>query len=67
MDLSAGKICKNFKDLKSNRMDFDNYYQILHNYFYVESSNVTSKKNKVEICNNDSFICRYNINSNRRL
>ena len=52
MDLSAGKICKNFKDLKSNRMDFDNYYQILHNYFYVESSNITSKKNKGAEINN---------------
>lgn len=46
MDLSAGKICKNFKDLKSSRMDFDSYYQVLHNYFYVESSNITTKKNK---------------------
>ena len=46
MDLSAGKICKNYKDLKSSRMDFDSYYQVLHNYFYVESSNITAKKNK---------------------
>lgn len=46
MDLSAGKICKNYKDLKSSRMDFDSYYQVLHNYFYVESSSITAKKNK---------------------
>jgi hypothetical protein len=46
MDLSAGKICKNFKDLKSSRMDFDSYYQVLHNYFYEESTNITAGKNK---------------------
>lgn len=46
MDLSAGKICKNFKDLKSSRMDFDSYYQTLHDYFYTESANITKGKNK---------------------
>lgn len=46
MDLSAEKICKNFSDLKSTRGDFDNFYQTLHNYFYVEGSNVTKQKNK---------------------
>lgn len=46
MDLSASKICKNFNDIKSSRMDFDSFYQTLHDYFYVEGNNVTSKKNK---------------------
>ena len=46
MDLSTEKICKNFSDLKSNRSDFDSFYQTLHNYFYVEGANVTAKKNK---------------------
>ena len=46
MDLSAEKITKNFADLKSSRQDFDSFYQVLHNYFYVEGANVTTKKNK---------------------
>ncbi|MCD7878890.1 MAG: hypothetical protein LUG16_03030 [Candidatus Gastranaerophilales bacterium] len=46
MDLSPEKICKNFGNLKSSRTDFDSFYQILHNYYYVEGSNITSKKNK---------------------
>ncbi|MBQ1988694.1 MAG: head-tail connector protein [Clostridia bacterium] len=46
MDLSAEKIVKNFADLKSTRQDFDSFYQVLHNYFFVEGSNVTAKKNK---------------------
>lgn len=46
MDLSPEKICKNFSNLKSNRADFDSYYQTLHNYFYVEGANITTKKNK---------------------
>lgn len=46
MDLSAEKICKNFGNLKSSRADFDSFYQVLHNYFYVEGANVTKKKNK---------------------
>lgn len=46
MDLSAEKICKNFTGLKSSRADFDSFYQVLHNYFYVEGNNVTDKKNK---------------------
>lgn len=46
MDLSPGKICKNFQNLKSSRSDFDSFFQVLHNYFYVESENVTVKKNK---------------------
>lgn len=46
MDLSPEKIAKNFSNLKSSRTDFDNFYQVLHNYFFVESSNVTAKKNK---------------------
>lgn len=27
-------------------MDFDSYYQVLHNYFYEESTNITASKNK---------------------
>lgn len=46
MDLSAEKIVKNFKSLKNSRMDFDSLYQDLHNYFYIDSSNITKKKNK---------------------
>ena len=46
MDLSPEKIAKNFSNLKSSRTDFDSFYQVLHNYFFVESSNVTAKKNK---------------------
>lgn len=46
MDLSSEKICKHYSDLKSSRCDFDSFYQTLHNYFYVEGSNVTSRKNK---------------------
>lgn len=46
MDLSAEKIVKNFEQLKSSRTDFDNMYQTLHNYFYVEGGNITEQKNK---------------------
>ena len=46
MDLSPEKICRNFNNLKSGRADFDSYYQTLHNYFYVEGANITTKKNK---------------------
>lgn len=46
MDLSPEKICRNFDSLKSSRADFDSYYQTLHNYFYVEGANITTKKNK---------------------
>lgn len=46
MDLSAEKICQNMQRLKSDRSDFDGLYQKLHNYFYVESGNITEKKNK---------------------
>lgn len=46
MDLSAEKICKNFNNLKSSRADFDSFYQVLHDYFYVEGANVTKQKNK---------------------
>ena len=46
MDLSPEKICKNFSNLKSSRQDFDSYFQTLHDYFYVEGSNITAKKNK---------------------
>lgn len=46
MDLSAEKIVKNFSSLKGSRADFDNLYQKLHNYFYVESGNITEERNK---------------------
>lgn len=46
MDLSPAKICKNFQNLKSARSDLDSYFQTLHDYFYVESNNITKKKNK---------------------
>lgn len=46
MDLSAEKIVKNYSNLKSSRQDFDTLYQKLHNFFYVEGSNITEKKNK---------------------
>lgn len=46
MEISAEKIIKNYSNLKSSRSDFDNLYQILHNYFYVESANITDMKNK---------------------
>ncbi|MBO6305462.1 MAG: head-tail connector protein [Selenomonadaceae bacterium] len=46
MDLSAEKIVKNYTSLKGSRADFDNLYQKLHNYFYVESGNITEERNK---------------------
>lgn len=46
MDLSAEKIIKNYSSLKSSRADFDALYQKLHNYFYVEGSNITEQKDK---------------------
>lgn len=45
MDLSAEKIVKNMKAMQGSRMDFDSLYQTLHNYYYVEGSNITAKKN----------------------
>ena len=45
-DLSAEKIIKNQEQLKSSRSDFDSLYQVLHNYFFVEGSNITDEKNK---------------------
>lgn len=45
-DLTPAKICKNYQALKSDRADLDSYYQVLHDYFYVESNNITKKKNK---------------------
>lgn len=44
-ELSGAKICQNLERMKSARVDFDSFYQILHNYFYVEAGNVTDKKN----------------------
>lgn len=46
MELSAEKIIKNYKAMKSSRQDFDSLYQTLHDYYYVESTNITDKKNK---------------------
>lgn len=46
MDLSAEKIIKNQQQLKSSRADFDNFYQKLHNYFFVEGANIIEEKNK---------------------
>lgn len=46
MDLSAEKIINNHAQLKSSRTDFDTLYQVLHNYFFVEGSNITEEKNK---------------------
>ncbi len=46
MELSGERICKNYGDLKSSRADFDNLYQWLHHYFYVEGSSITETKNK---------------------
>lgn len=46
MDLSAEKIIKNNQQLKSSRADFDNMYEVLHNYFYVEGGNIITQKNK---------------------
>lgn len=45
-DISPEKIAKFYDNLKSSRADFDNLYETLHRYFYVEGSNITSKKNK---------------------
>ena len=44
MELSAEKIVKNQERLKSDRANFDSLYQDLHNYYYVESDNITTKK-----------------------
>ena len=46
MDLSAEKIVKNKKGLSSSRASFDPLYQVLHNYFFVEGSNITDEKSK---------------------
>lgn len=46
MDLSAEKIIKNYMQLKSSRSDFDTLYQKLHNFFFVEGSNITEERNK---------------------
>lgn len=45
-DISPEKIAKFYENLKSSRTDFDSLYETLHRYFYVEGSNITSKKNK---------------------
>lgn len=45
-DLTAEQIGRNAANLKSSRSDFDSFYQVLHNYFYVEGENVTAQKNK---------------------
>lgn len=45
-DISAEKIAKNYSKLKSSRASFDSLYQTLHNYFYSEDSNITTKKSK---------------------
>lgn len=44
MELSAEKIVKNYEKLKDQRSSFDSQYQSLHNYYYVESENITDKK-----------------------
>ena len=46
MDLSSEKIIKNHAQLKSSRSDFDYMYQKLHNFFFVEGSNIIEEKNK---------------------
>lgn len=46
MELSAEKIVKNCSKLKGSRADFDNLYQKLHNYFYVEGENVIAEKSR---------------------
>lgn len=46
MDLSAEKIVKNYTNLKSSRAAFDNMYQKLHNFYYVEGSNILDEKGK---------------------
>jgi len=45
-DLTAGQIGKYAENLKSSRQDFDSFYQVLHNYYYVEGENVVAQKNK---------------------
>lgn len=45
-DISPEKIAKFYENVKSARTDFDSYYQVLHDYFYVEGTNITNKKNK---------------------
>lgn len=44
MELSAEKIIKNQEQLKSDRTKLDSLFQDLHNFYYVESENITSKK-----------------------
>lgn len=44
MELTAEKIVKNYERLKSARANFDSLYQSMHNYYYVESDNITEKK-----------------------
>lgn len=46
MDLSAEKIVKNCSNLAGSRQNFDNMYQQLHNYFYVEGESIVEVKNK---------------------
>lgn len=45
-DISPEKIVKNYDKLKSSRTSFDNLYQNLHKYFYVEGENITTQKSK---------------------
>ena len=37
---SPKEICKNFSTLMGNRSNWESYWQTLHDYFYVESSNI---------------------------
>ena len=46
MELSAEKIIKNQQRLRSDRISFDNLFQDLHNFYYVESDNITTKKTR---------------------
>lgn len=46
MELSAKKIIKNQQRLRSDRISFDNLFQDLHNFYYVESDNITTKKTR---------------------
>lgn len=46
MDLSAEKLSGIYKSLRGDRSNFDNYYQILNDFFYVEASDVTKSKGK---------------------
>ena len=46
MDLTGEGIVKEMKSRESERMPMDSYFQTLHNYFYVEGANITTKKSK---------------------